>query len=165
MDDLYYWVLFVHMAAVFGFLLAHGVSAGVILQLRNEREPERIRALLDLSGHSYAVMYPSLLLLLATGIIAGFMGDWWGQGWIWASLVVLVLIYAGMTVRGSSYLTRVRKVAGAEYFENMKRQPPLAPASKEEIVALISASRGMELLAMGGVGLVIILWLMILRPF
>jgi hypothetical protein len=162
---MYYWVVFLHMVGVFGFLLAHGVSAGVILRLRSESDPERIRALLELSGHSYSVMYPSLLVLLVAGIISGFMGDWWGQGWIWASLVVLVLIYIGMTVRGSSYLTRLRKAVGAEYFEKMKSQPPLTPLSREEIAGLMEPSRGIELLAIGVGGLLIILWLMILKPF
>src|SRR5690348_321427 len=115
---MYYWVVFLHMVGVAAFLLAHGVSAGVILRLGGEREPERIRALLELSGHSYRVMYPSLLLLLVAGTVSGFMGDWWGHIWIWASLVVLVLIYVGMSARGNSYLSRLRKAAGAEYFEN-----------------------------------------------
>jgi hypothetical protein len=47
----------------------------------------------------------------------------------------------------------------------MKLQTPLPPAGSEEIATLISPSRGRELLAMGGIGLVIILWLMILKPF
>jgi hypothetical protein len=76
-----------------------------------------------------------------------------------------VLIYVGMTVRGMSYLTRIRKAAGAEYHENGKTQPPLPPRSQEEIVGLIESSRGRELLAMGAGGLLIISWLMILKPF
>jgi hypothetical protein len=162
---MYIWVVFLHMVCVTGFLLAHGVSAGVILRLNTENEPERMKALLDLSGHSARTMYISLLLTLITGIILGFMGSWWGQVWIWASLVVLVLVFVGMQVRGSSYLTNLRKALGAPYFERMALQQPLPPASNEEINKLISPSRGIELLAMGGVGLVIILWLMILRPF
>ena len=162
---MYTWVVLVHMIGVTGFLLAHGVSAGVILQLGKERETERMKALLDLSGLSVRTMYISLLVLIAAGIVAGFMGDWWGSGWLWASLVVFVLIYVGMQVRGSSYTTRLRKAIGAPYFESMKLQTPLPPAGSEEITALISPSRGRELLAMGGIGLVIILWLMILKPF
>ena len=44
--------LFAHLAGVFGFLVAHGVSAGVGLRLRKERDPVRARALLDLSASS-----------------------------------------------------------------------------------------------------------------
>jgi hypothetical protein len=164
---MYPWIVFLHMVFVFGFLLAHGISAGVILQLRNENEPERMKALLDLSGQSARTMYISLLLLIITGIIAGVSGQWWGQQWIWLSLVVLILVFVGMQVRGSGYLLQLRKTIGAQYFENMKLHPALAPASKEEIAALLASSRGraMELLGMGGIGLLVILWLMILKPF
>src|SRR6476660_6559953 len=146
---MYYWVVFLHMVGVFGFLLAHGVSAGVGLRLESEREPQRIRALLDLSGHSIRWMYFSLLLLIAAGIVAGFMGNWWGQIWLWVSLVVFVLVFVAMQVRGSSYYTNIRKAIGADYYENRKVQQPLAPKSPEEIAALISPSRGKELLGIG----------------
>jgi hypothetical protein len=44
------WIVFLHIAGIFGFLLSHGSSAGVVFALRHERKPERIRALLQLSG-------------------------------------------------------------------------------------------------------------------
>jgi hypothetical protein len=102
-----------------------------------------------------------------TGIILGFMGNWWGQLWIWASLVVLVLVFVGMQVRGSGYLTKLRKALGAPYFERMGLQEPLPPASPDEINALrsVSSSRGAELLGMGGIALLLLLWLMTLKPF
>jgi hypothetical protein len=165
MSSLHPWFVYLHIAGVFGFLMAHGVSAGVALRLGSEREPERIRALLDLSGHAIRFMYLALLLLLAGGVAAGFSGGWWGQLWIWAALVVLVLIFVGMQVRGSGYYTSLRKAIGAQYFEGRKVQPPLPPKSAEEIAALVSPARGMELLGIGVVGLLIILWLMVLKPF
>ena len=70
-----------------------------------------------------------------------------------------------MVIRGSGYLNLIRKAVGAEYYENRKRNPPLPPASQEEIARLIQPARGYELLAIGGVGLLIILWLMVLKPF
>jgi hypothetical protein len=44
MDSPYNWVVFVQVAGAFAFLLAHGVSAGVALRLREERELPRIPA-------------------------------------------------------------------------------------------------------------------------
>ena len=162
---MYEWLVFLHVVGLVGFLLAHGVSVGVAFRLGKETSPERIRALLDLSGASYSLMYPSLLVLLLTGIITGFMGSWWGSWWIWLSLLMLVLIYAGMVARGSSYFTQIRKAAGAEYFERMKKQPPLPAQPPEEIAKLIQPARAMELVAIGVVGLLIILWLMMFKPF
>ena len=72
---MYQWVVFLHVLGVFGFLMSHGVSAAVSLKLRGERDLERVRALLQPSGLSLYASYPSLLLLLVTGIVAGFMGD------------------------------------------------------------------------------------------
>ena len=52
-------------------------------QIRRERDPARIRVLLELSSRSLGLVYGSLLALLIAGITAGVMGGWFGQGWIW----------------------------------------------------------------------------------
>src|SRR6478609_7482514 len=45
---MYRWLVFLHVLAVFGFLLAHGTAIAVAFRLRREREVARIRVLLDL---------------------------------------------------------------------------------------------------------------------
>ena len=84
------WV-FIHLAGVFGFLLAHGVSVSVLFRLQKERNPERVNDLIALSGSSIRMFYVSLGVLVAGGIVAGFVGHWWSQGWIWAAVGVLLL--------------------------------------------------------------------------
>src|SRR5690242_1401353 len=98
---MYGYIIFLHVAGVFLFLLAHGASASVSFQLKRERNADRIRALLDVSIWSFGAMFIGLLLLLITGIVAGFMSNAWGRGWIWASIVLLVAIFAVMSVLGS----------------------------------------------------------------
>jgi hypothetical protein len=49
-DSVYNWIVFVHILGAFTFVLAHGVSAGVSLKLREERAIPRVQALLDLSN-------------------------------------------------------------------------------------------------------------------
>jgi hypothetical protein len=49
---MYFWMVFLHVLCVLAFLMAHGVSASVFFALRNERNVERIRSLLQLSGSS-----------------------------------------------------------------------------------------------------------------
>ncbi len=56
---MYRWLIFLHVLGVFGFLLTHGASAIMTLQLRKERDLMRIRALLDLSSNSLGLMYGS----------------------------------------------------------------------------------------------------------
>ena len=50
--DFYPWLVFVHIAGAFTFVLGHGASAMVSVALRHEREPDRVRALLDLLRQS-----------------------------------------------------------------------------------------------------------------
>src|SRR5215472_12656033 len=105
---MYQWLVFAHVLGVFGFLLAHGTATAVAFALPRQREVERVRALLDLSRGVTMVANISLLVLLAAGITAGFMGNWWGQGWIWTALGLLVLMSISMSVLGSRPFNRLR---------------------------------------------------------
>ena len=71
LDDVYPWLVFLHVLGVFVFLLAPGVSAGVGFKLRREMDHARIGALLDLSASSYTMMAIGFLWILATGGILG----------------------------------------------------------------------------------------------
>ena len=163
---MYLWIVFLHVLGAFGFLLAHGTSFAVALRLRSERNPERVRALLDLSGGTLAMMYVSLLLLLATGIWAGFRGHWWGQGWMWASLGLLVVIALAMSILGSSHFNKVREAVGLPSLYDRKkqalRQDLLDP---DDLDALLRSWRPILVSIIGVTGLVVMLWLMVLKPF
>ncbi len=161
--DWYRLVVFVHIAGAFWFLISHGASINMLFKLRRERDPERIRALLDLSSSSFSGLYSSLLLLLGAGILGGFMGNWWGHGWIWVSLATLVVLLALMTVFGSFYYARIRKAVGLPYMLNFKPQQP-AGVRAEELDCLLRSSQPVWLAAIGVVGLAILLWLMIYKP-
>ena len=162
---MYQWVTFLHIAGVFLFLMAHGISAGVAFQARKERQLDRLRALLDFSGASYKLMYSGLLLLLLTGIINGFIGHWWSFGWIWLSLILLIVIIVAMVFMGSRNFTRVRKAVGAAYMEGNKMHEPGQAASPEEIEAAIQASNPMLLALIGVGGVLVVAWLMMFKPF
>ena len=162
---MYRWLVLLHVIGVFGFMMAHGISAGVAFGLRRERRFEHARALLELSASSYGVMYLSLLVLLVTGIITGFMGQWWGRGWIWVSLGLLVIIIVAMVALGSSIYGTARKLAGLPYFEGGRQRPPIEPASAEEIDAILSRGHPMLLTLIGFGGIVVLSWLMIFKPF
>lgn len=162
---MYQWLAFLHVLGVFGFLLAHGASASVAFALRQERDHERVRGLLTLSATSYPIMYLSLLVLLVTGIITGIMGDWWGRGWMWTSLVLLIAIIVAMSVLGSNKLSALRKALGLPYFERGKTQPAVAPASAAEIDALLAQANPMLLTVIGFGGIAVVAWLMMFKPF
>lgn len=158
------WLRFAHVMGGFTFVLAHGVSVFVTLKLRAERDPARVSTLLDLSRSSVVITASTVVFLLLTGIAAGFAGNYWGHLWIWASLVILVLLFAYMGFRGTRYHDAVRHAVGSIgiYDHKMTEGPPPDPAALAE---LLDSPRALELAAVGGIGLVALLFLMTLKPF
>jgi hypothetical protein len=164
MEGLYQWVVLLHVIAGFSFALAHGVSAGVALKLRGEREIPRAQALLDLSRFATNGMYVSIFVLLGAGIAAAFIAGLWGRGWIWAAIVLLVLMFAAMYARASTWFRDLRRAAGLPYETSKGAQPAERPDAAK-LAALTASSRPVEIAAIGYGGLVLILWLMVLKPF
>jgi hypothetical protein len=163
--DWYPWIKLLHVIGGFGFVLAHGASAFAALRIRQEREPARVAALLDMSGASLGAMYGSLLLLLAAGIAAGFIGEFWGKLWIWMAIGLLVIIAVAMYVLGSQHYAAVRRAVGIKAYNDPKDAPPPAPLAAAELEPLLTSNRPELLAAIGGIGLVVILWLMVVKPF
>jgi hypothetical protein len=162
---MYTWFVFLHLVGIILFVIAHGVSASVSFQVRRERNLDRLRALAELSATSYPLTYGGLLLLLVSGIIAGFMGHWWGGGWIWSSIIVLIAIIVGMVRFGSNYFNRLRKAVGSPYRDGNKIHPPDEPASMAEIETLLAAGKPWVLTLIGFGGLILVAWLMMFKPF
>ena len=164
---MYPWIVYLHVLAVIAFMLTHGVSTVVALRLRSSQDPALARAWLELTASDtfFALLYGSLLALLLSGVVAAFMGQWWGEAWVWLSLLVLVAIIVAMFTMASSYYSAVRKALGMPYFDGRRRQPAADPASHEEIAALLAKSPALALAAIGFGGIAIILWLMMFKPF
>jgi hypothetical protein len=163
--DWYPWIRLLHVLAGFGFVLAHGASALAAVRIRGEREPSRVAALLDLSSASLGLMYFSLLVLLAAGVTAGFVGGFWGEAWIWVAIGVLVIVTVAMYPLGSQHYAKVRRAVGQKAYGDQKDAPPPEPMDGDELAVLLASSRPFVLAAIGGIGLTIILWLMVVKPF
>jgi hypothetical protein len=160
-----FWV-FLHVAGVFGFLLAHGSSAVVAFRLGREREPARLAALLELSSSSLGLLYASLLLLLVSGVVAGFVGHWWGQAWIWIAIGVLVVLMVAMYALANPYFDRIREAVGVQTYNQRRRRIEAGPpASQERIDEVLRSPRPFLVAAVGAAGLLLILWLMLFKPF
>jgi hypothetical protein len=152
---LYQWIVYVHILAVFAFLLAHGAATAITFKLRSERKIERIRALLDLSASMRILGSVSLVVLILAGIILGFLGAWWGHGWIWTALIVLVLMSVAMSLLASRPLAQARQLLAASSTAEVDPQ----------LRTLLTAPNPVVLSAIGGIGIAIILWLMQFKPF
>ena len=122
---------------------------------------------IDLSRSVTIVANVSLLVLLAAGIITGFMGNWWGQGWIWTSLGLFILISVTMRFLGSRPFNRLRQLvhAGNPSRSETISHSPLDPSAEKQLAVLLAATHPWLLTVIGGGGFVLILWLMMFKPF
>lgn len=158
----------VHVLGVLAFVLVHGASAMVAMRVRGERDPIRIRALLELSSAYQGWGWIALLIVLVSGILGGIAGGWWtsGQLWLWASVGVFIAITALMTPIPTAYLNDVRHAVGmATCDDTRKKLEPLAPVSDEELARVLDSNRPNIGAAIGLGGLAILVWLMMFKPF
>ncbi|HET9671438.1 MAG TPA: cupredoxin domain-containing protein [Actinomycetota bacterium] len=151
------WLVFVHVAGVLAFAMAHGVSAYVTLRLVKERDPARVSQLLELSASSVGFMWNAIGVLVLAGVAAGFTGGFWGQGWIWAAIVVLVAVMAAMYVLGTTWATRLRTISAA-MIEGTEA------VSSEQFEEVLRSKRPHALAGIGFAGLLLLAWLMIFKP-
>ncbi len=148
MTSLYAWLRFLHLVGLAAFLISHGVTAGVSLALRGH-VTQASRGLLRLSLWSGAVAFPALVLLIVTGVWMAFAGHLWGRGWIWASIVVFVAVVAAMGFIANGY--RAARDAAKE--------------SDEVLGERLGQTRPMAAVWIGSIGLLVLLYLMVFKPF
>jgi hypothetical protein len=159
------WIVFLHVAGAFAFVAGHGVSIFVVFQIRQERDRSRLGALLDLSLRSLTTAGLGLLVLFISGIVAGIVLGSFGSAWIWISLVLLIVIAGVMNPVGTVYLSRIRAALGQRTRGLKPTDPDPTPASDAELASLLESRRPQELLLLGGGAFLVILWLMMFRPF
>lgn len=165
MNSLYEWIRFLHMVAAISFMVSHGTSIAISFRLKKEEDVERIKTMLDISGSMWIAMILSLLVAGIAGIVLGFMLSWWSQWWIWVSIVLLVVITIWMFQVGQSTYHQLRKTLGMPYQAGGKEMPAQEPAPIEESYALIAKTRPHLMLLVGYGGFVVIIWLMMFKPF
>lgn len=148
MANLYVWLKFFHMLGVATFLFTHGVTAGAALALRGTVS-QASRGLLKLSQASSAASYPSLLLIVVTGVWMAFAGHWWGQAWPWMAILVLVAVLGSMFwIARPYYLAR-----------------DAASQADEAVADRLSKARPIAAFWIGGVSVLILVFLMVVKPF
>ena len=162
------WINLIHVLAAFGFVFVHGVSGLLSLRVRGERDRERIKTMTELSGSFIGWGWITLLVLVLAGAVSGIVAGWWTSGrlWIWASVVVLVVVAGLMTPIGSRYMNSVRHAVGVATFDDLrkKREPP-PPASDEELARVLASPQPLIAAAIGVGGIAVLVWLMMLKPF
>jgi hypothetical protein len=159
------WIKLVHVGAAFAFVAGHGVSMLVTFRLRHEREATRMLALLDFSGFSLGLAISGAIVLLIAGILDGIVGGFFGRAWIWVALVLFVTVAMLMTPLESKHLNLVRQALGQRTRLLKATDPDPVPLSPEELQALTRERSPERGLLIGGGGFLVILALMVLKPF
>jgi hypothetical protein len=162
---MYPWIVLLHVGGAFLFVIAHGASIWTVNVIRRESQPSRIAALADLSGSSLTVAYIGLLMLLVGGIWAGIYASFFGSGWIWAALGVFIVVAVAMYAIATPFFKRLRIALGQRTMGTPKDAPDPVAAADAEILAVASAAPAVALDVIGFGGLLVILWLMVLKPF
>ncbi len=158
------WIVVAHVLGAFIFIAAHGASMFASFRLRAVTDRGRVLELLDLSSMSLGIMYVGLAILLVAGIAAGFSGEFWDDGWIWAAIGILVVLIAVMYSVATPFYGRMRAAAGdPRYVEKAGDFKP--PATPADLDALATSSRPYWLAGVGGIGIAVLVWLMIAKPF
>ena len=159
------WLVFLHTLSAFTFFLAHGTSVAMAFQIRKETDFARIRAMLDLSMSTMIVMGIAFLVMGLTGLIMPFILKLWGKGWIWVSIVLMIIVFLQMAFMNEKRYKILRKLVGLPYMQGNKTFPAETPASQPEVEAQIKKMKVGELVAVGYVIPMIVLWLMVFKPF
>jgi hypothetical protein len=156
MTDLW---LYLHVAAMGLFLLFHGVQMWAMFALAPAYpDREKIFDRAEQSRMASTPMYVSLGLLVVFGVLAGIAGSYFGQGWwLWGAIVLLLLIWGAMSGLAAPYMRSVREAttrwADGSY-----------PVGDAELEALIRGPRPRIIAAIGVIGLLVILYLMVYKP-
>ena len=159
------WLVFLHVLSVITFFLGHGTSVAMAFQLRKETDFARIRAMLDLSSSTLIMMGVAFLIMGLTGLIMPFILKLWSKGWIWASIVLMTIVFVQMALMNDKRYKTLRKLVGLPYMQGNKNLPAEPPASQSEVEAHIKNLNVYELLAVGYGIPMIVLWLMVFKPF
>ena len=158
---MYNWVVYLHVAVIFIFLVQHAAEILVTFKLRQQSDPERVFATFDfMPNNNTRYLRITYLLIMLTGMTAGFISTWWRQGWMWTALGIMVLLWIVMRRFGTGYLTAVNQITtealknkdDASAIEQFRNQ---LKARGEPEIMVITVVIG------GG----IILWLMMFKPY
>ena len=130
----------------------------VSFRLRTERSVETVVADLAASQMATRIAMGGFLLLAIGGIAAATTAGWWSKPWVEWSVIVLVVVIGAMYGVGARYYYRLRdRVAG-------KDGAAPEPITEAELAGLLDTRTPDILAGIGGLGLLILVWLMVLKP-
>ena len=158
MAEFYPWFVFTHLAGLVLFAISHGASAFMAFRLRSAPDTATVRALLGMGQLSIGPMYIGLLLLIIGGLGAAFTGDLWGKAWLIASVIVFIVVLVVMWAVASPYYMGIRKSLEGSASDGT------ATMSWDDLQRQLDTRRPEILLGVGTIGLLLLVWLMVIKP-
>ena len=153
---MYQWFVFTHLIGLVLFVFAHGVSAFVSWQIRPMRDPAVVAGYLTMSQQAMRAAYVGLLLLLIGGAAAATDAGLWSKPWVWGSVIVLFAVLFAMYGLATGYYMGLRRLLGGT-----DGQPPITP---EALAAYLDSRRPDMIAGVGALGLLVLVWLMVMKP-
>jgi hypothetical protein len=153
----YGWWKFIHLAGVVGFMAAHGTSMAATVMLRRFSEPQQVAGVLQLSAATVSSFYLSTVVLLVGGIGAGVVGKWFDQAWIWVSLGLLIGVGILMFPMARTHFRRIRMV--------LELMETGTAVSRDDFARVVSSGNPILTAGTGFVAVLLIVYLMVLKPF
>jgi len=98
------------------------------------------------------------------GIVLGFLGHWWSAGWIWLSIVVLVMVFVLMGKVAVPHFRRIRTAIGLAFVDGAWVRDAREP-SPDEVTRALESGRPALVTGLAIGGWAVILWLMLFKPF
>lgn len=160
--DIYPWIVIGHVFFVIVAFSAHGVSAFASFQIKRSSDRAELRTLLDLSGTALIAAGIGLLIVIVLGLWAAIIGGHFSRTWPWVSIAVLLVVTFAMTPLAANPMRGMRIALG---IGKDKSGAPLTPGSDAELAAAKAKLRPEATMAVGVIGLLVLVWLMEAKPF
>ena len=158
MAEFYLWFVFAHLAGLVLFAISHGASAFMAFRLRSAPDAPTARAILKTGQVSITPMYIGLLLLIIGGLGAAAARDLFGRPWVIASILVFIAVLLVMWIVASPYYMRLRK--------SLEEPAPEGATTImwDDLKGQLDTRRPEILLSVGTIGLLVLVWLMVIKP-
>src|SRR4029078_9850664 len=158
MAEVYLLFVFEHLAGLVLFAISHGASAFMAFRLRSGPDVPTAQAILKMGQLSITPMYIGLLLLIIGGLGAAASGALFGRPWVIASIVVFIAVLLVMWIVSSPYYMRLRKSLEERAADGA------ATVTWDDLKGQLDSRRPEILLSVGTIGLLMLVWLMVIKP-
>ena len=132
----------------------------MLYAIRRERDRGKVLALISVSGQTIVPMYISIAAIVVFGVLLWVkLKAVYGLGttWLWISVVMLIATTGLMSATAKPYFARVK--------EACQLRPSGVPrVSDEELAEVLTSARAHLISAIGVIGLLVIVYMMVFKP-